>query len=327
MVSHLDHISRRSFGALTLGAAVAATTFRGASAQEASPMASPADGEAGLLAGLDLPVLDTTATEFTFSVSTPGALAEGWYVINLINESESNAAANFALLPEGTSAGELSALKSEAFAGEGGELPDWWSETLFAGGTFAAPGETSSVAIYLTPGKWSVFSTNPASAQSPANFLVLTPEELEANYGIVTEAEATPDVEPGATPDVIPAPLGVEPSMTLAVSGSGFTPSGAPASGQQVIEVVNEGEEVHDVVILHTDETLDEASAGSLAQSYVLGEDVNATLEGGVGTLGAGSRAYAELSGDGGTHVVFSSLPAADGSLQLESVGVLVFES
>ena len=33
--------------------------------------------EAGLLAGLDLPVLDTTATEFTFSVSTPGALAEG----------------------------------------------------------------------------------------------------------------------------------------------------------------------------------------------------------------------------------------------------------
>lgn len=327
MVEHLDRISRRSFGALTVGAAVAATTFRAASAQDASPMASPTAEEAGAFAGLELPVLDITATEFTFNISNPGALAEGWYVINLINESETNATANLALLPEGTSAGDLSALKSQAFAGEGGELPAWWEDTVFAGGTFAAPGETSSVVVYLTPGQWSVFATNPASVQSPANFRILTPEELETNYGVVEEAEATPVVTPGATPDVIPAPAGVEASVTLAVTDSGFEPSGAPTSGSQVIEVVNEGEEVHDVVVLHTEETLDEASAASLAQSWVRGEEVNASLEGGVGTLDPGRRAYAEIAGDAGTHVIFSSLPGTDGGLQLETVGVLVFEA
>jgi hypothetical protein len=325
MVAHLDRISRRSFGALTVGAAVAATTFRAAAAQDASPMASPAAEEAGILESLDLTALNITATEYTFNISNPGALAEGWYVINLINESETNATANLALLPEGTSAGDLSALASQAFKGEGGELPAWWSETQFAGGTFAAPGETSSAVVYLTTGQWSVFATNPTSIQSPANFRVLTPEELEANYGVVTEAEATPVVTPGATPDVIPAPQGVEASMTLSVADDGFTPSGAPASGPQIIEIMNDGEQVHDVVILHTEEELDEASAGSLAQSYVRGEEIDATLEGGVGTLSAGARAYVELSGDAGTHLVFSSLPDANGGIQLETVGVLVF--
>jgi hypothetical protein len=322
MAAH-HRITRRSFGALTIGAAAAATSFRAAGAQDATPMASPTTEEAGILAGLDLNALDLTVTEFTYSLSNPGALAEGWYVLNVINETEANASVNLALLPEGTSAGELSALKGQAFAGEGGELPAWWSEAQFAGGTFAAAGETSSVVVYLTPGQWSIFSTHPASQQSPANFRILTPEDLEANYGIAPEVSATPE----ASPVAVGAPAGVEPSITLSVTDSGFEPSGAPVSGVQVIEIVNNGEQVHDVVILHTEETLDEASAGSMAQSFVRGEEINATVEGGVGTLSPGAAAYSEVEADTGMHVVFSTLPDENGGLQLETVGVLVFEA
>lgn len=322
MAAH-THLSRRTFGALSIGAAVAATSFRVASAQDASPMASPSADEAGLLEGLELTALNLTVTEFTFNMSNPGALAEGWYVLNVTNESEALGSANLALLPEGTSAGELSALKSQAFAGEGGELPAWWSEATFAGGATVAAGETVSVVVYLTPGQWSIFSSNPLSAQSPANFRILTPEELEANYGVAPEESATPEAMPAG----VTAPEGIEPSMTLSVTDSGFNPSGAPATGAQVIEVVNEGEQVHDVVILHSDETVDEATAGSIAQSFVRGEEIDATVEGGVGTLSPGSTAYLELSGDAGTHLVFSTMPDENGGIQLETVGVLVFEN
>lgn len=326
MVSDLNRISRRSFGALSIGAAATAATFRMAGAQ--TPEASPAVEEAGMLESLGLPTLDITAQELVFGISNPGALAEGWYVVNLINESETDASLNLALLPEGTNGGALSALKSQAFMGQGGELPEWWASTTFAGGTVAAPGETSSAVVYLSPGQWTAFSTNPVSIQSPANLRILTPEELEANYGIVPEeaASATPDASPVASPVVeVSAPEGLTASVTLGVSDSGFTPSGAPVAGEQAIEIVNEGEQVHDVIMLHTPETVDEASAGSLALSWVRGEEVNAHPRGGIGTLSPGATAYAVLDAEPGTYLVFSSLPDANGGLQLETIGVLVF--
>ena len=304
MVSDMNRLTRRSFGALSLGAVATATTFRAVSAQDASPEASPVAEEAGMLESLGLPMLDITAQEFVFAISNPGALAEGWYVINLINESEADASVNLALLPEGTSGGDLSALKSQVFAGEGGELPEWWADTTFAGGTVAAPGETSSAVVYLTPGQWTAFSTNPASVQSPANLRILNAEELEANYGIVPEeGSATPE----ASPVAVAAPEGLTAAITLGVSDSGFNPSGAPAAGEQAIE------------------TVDEASAGSMALSWVRGEDIDAMPVGGVGTLSPGATAYAVLDAQAGTYLVFSSLPDANGGLQLETIGVLVF--
>jgi hypothetical protein len=328
MVAHPDRISRRSFGALSVGALAAAATFRVAGAQDATPAG---EETAGIIESLGLPTLQITAQELVFAISNPGALAEGWYAINLINESESVASANVARLPEGTRAGDLAALVSSAFKGEGGELPEWWASTTFAGGTVAAAGASSWAVVYLAPGQYTVFSTNPASVQSPANFRILTPEELESNYGIVPEeaASATPGASPVATPMASPvtvsAPEGLTAAVTLAVSDTGFTPSGAPATGEQVIEVVNEGEQVHDVIMLHTTEEVDEATAGSIATSYIRGEEINAMPVGGVGTLSPGATAYAGLTAEPGTYLVFSSLPDANGGVQLETVGVLVF--
>jgi hypothetical protein len=324
MVSEMNRLTRRSFGALSVGAVATAATFRAVTAQDATPEATPAVEEAGMLESLDLPQLNIEGRELVYAVGTRGQFAEGWYVLNLINESEADAVVSLALLPESTSGGDLSGLKSQAFMGEGGELPEWWDSTSFAGGAVAAPGETASTVVYLTPGQWTAFSTNPASQQSPANFRVLSPEDLEANYGIAQdEAGATPE----ASPVAIAAPEGVSASITLGVTDSGFNPSGAPTAGEQMIEVVNEGEQVHDVVMLHTTEEVDEASAGSIALSWVRGEEVNATPAGGVGALSPGSSAYVALTAETGTYLVFSSMPDATGGLQLETIGVLVFSA
>src|SRR5690625_1245972 len=127
MASHNGRYSRRAFAALGAGAtaglfAGSRTTF----AQGATPVPSPDVADMGAFDATGLTEIVVTADQYTFSGSTPGALAEGWYIITLVNESETATNVNLGLLPEGTSGGDLSAVVSQAFMGQGGELPDWW---------------------------------------------------------------------------------------------------------------------------------------------------------------------------------------------------------
>lgn len=323
MVDMNNRLTRRGFGALTLGTAAAASMFRLGAAQDATPVASPV-APAGLLENSGLPMFDIVAQEFTFGAQVPGAMAEGWYVVNLVNESEAVANVNLAKLPEGTRIGELTTFTSQMFNGTLTESPAWLSETDFAGGATAAPGATSPVAVYLTPGTWALFSANRNSVQSPASIKVLTPEELESAYGVVPEG--TPQASPvaGAT---VEAPAGLTASMTLDVSDTAFVPSAPPAAGQQLIGVTNSGSQPHDVVLLHTTDVLDEAGAASLATSFVAGEEVNAQPVGGVGILSAGMSSYSEVTVEPGTYVAFASLPDAAGGSQIDAGLVYVFNA
>jgi hypothetical protein len=280
--------------------------------------------ELGAFDSTGLTEIVITAEQYTFTAAVPGALAEGWYIVTLQNNSDAVAGVNLGLLPEGTTGSDLSGLLSQSFQGEGGELPEWWSSATFAGGNVAAAGESTSTLAYLVPGQWLMFSTNPASMQSPSSFSVLTPEELETNYGIAApEGEATPM----ASPDVAgaAAPEGVTASVTVQVTDSAIEPDGAPAGGQQILQVINAGEQVHDFIILHTEDTLDEAGAASLATSWVMGEETNATAVGGVGTLSPGSTAFSAVDVQPGTYAAFSSLPDANGGLQVDNGLVVVF--
>lgn len=319
MVAHEHRYSRRTFTALGLGASAALLAASRSSAQDATPAASPVE-EAGAFDNTGLTEIVITATEFTFSSSVPGGMGEGWYIITLVNESEAVASANLGLLPEGTTGGDLSTALSASFKGEGGELPDWWTSATFAGGNVAALAEETSTLVYLTPGKWYVFSTNPASTQSPASFTILTPEELESYYGVVPEA--TPVASPEmASPEVAgaEAPEGVTATVSVDLSDSAVEADSAPAAGQQVLQVTNSGEQVHDLVILRADDVADEQGGASLASSWVKGEETTATVAGGVGALSPGHTAYAEVDVQAGTYVAFSSLPDANGGLQVDS--------
>ena len=191
----------------------------------------------------------------------------------------------------------------------------------FVGGNVAAAGESTSTLAYLTPGKWFMFSSNPASMQTPSSFMIQTPAELETNYGIA--ASATPAASPVAAGMV--APESVVATVTVNVDDQSLVPDGAMAGGRHILQVTNSGEQVHDVIVLRTAETVDENSAASLATSWVKGEDTGATVAGGVGMLSPAMTAFAGIDVEPGTYMMFSSVPDADGGLQIDKGLVAIF--
>jgi hypothetical protein len=299
-------------------AVIAAGPASAAVAQDASPMASP---EADVLAATGLPEIRITTRETTVSPSVPGAMLEGWYIITLVNETDLVSSANLGLLPEGQTVGDLTSVLATSFKGQGGALPDWWSAATFAGGNVAASGETTRTLAYLTPGKWAIFSSNPAAIQSPSVFTILTPEEAETNYGIAPAA--SPVASPAAAG--APVPDGVALTSSIDVSDSAITPGGDMAAGDVIVQVTNSGEQVHELILVRSDAEVDDAAAATLATSYASGEELTgATVVGGVGTLGPGQSALFTATLEPGTYVLFSSLPDASGGLQSDAGLVLV---
>lgn len=324
MVAHNGRLSRRTFTALGLGVSTGLlAAARSATAQDASPEAA----ETGPFGNTGFTEIVVTADQYTFSPSVPGALGEGWYIITLANETESVAGANLGLLPEGTTGGDLSSALSTAFQGEGGELPEWWNSATFAGGSVAGPGESTSSLVYLTPGKWYLFSTNPASTQSPASFLIQTAEELEANYGIVATPAATPEAAQAATPEIagLVNPEGVTAAVSIEMTENQIVANGAPTGGEQILQVTNTSDQVRDVIILQTEEAVDAESAASVATSWIKGEETNATVAGGVGTISPGWTAFTAVDAQPGNYIVFSALPDASGGLQVDSGMITTF--
>lgn len=302
----------RSVTGLVLGvvmALVAILPFAGhAGAQDATPIADEL--------GLDLPVVTITAQESVLSINVVPPVLEGWTMVSLVNESEAIAGVNIALLPEEQSVGDLTSVVSESFAGEGGELPDWWSDATFAGGAYAAPGETSQGVVYLTPGQWAVFGTNPAAAQPAQTITVASAEEAAENYGI--EPEATPV---GATPvDATPVVEGLEADGEIAIADGAYDIVNNPEAGPQLWQVMNDSVQVSDLVVFSTEDELDEAGVADLATAFASGESTDgATLVAGVGALSSGGTAYLPVDLEAGNYVIISTQPDADGGIQADN--------
>lgn len=318
-------ITRRQFGtSVAVGsvALFAASSPIFAAAQDATPTASPDVVELNPFADTGLTEITITASEYTLAASLPGAMGEGWYIMTLINETDAVASANYALLPEGTSPGELSSLVRSALSGEAEALPEWVNSTIFAGGNIAAPGESTTTLAYFTPGQWTMFSSNMASIQSPSSFSILTPEELEATYG-VAQAAATPAA---AASPIVEAPGGVVATFTVEITDAEIIQSDAPAAGsEQVIEVTNSGEQPHDLIVLKTEDVLAPEGAASLATSWIMGEETGAVLVGGVGMLSPGKTAFTSIMVEPGNYAIFSALPDQNGGLQVDAGVVTVF--
>lgn len=312
----------RSFVVMLFGvilALVAVMPFAGSvGAQDATPEAE------GL--GLDLPEVQITASESTFSVSG-SAIVEGWTIITLTNESEAPAVANLAQLPEEQTVGDLTTVLSQSFAGEGGELPDWWADAAFAGGAWADAGATTQAVVYFTPGKWALFSTNPAAVQPAQTISVLTPEEAFDAYGI--ESEATPVPGDGATPvgdGATPVVEGLPADGEISIVDGGIETASAPVSGQQLWQVTNNGSQVSEVVVYAVDEEVDDDGAAELAATVAGGETPDgATLVLGSGALSAGTTSYVSANLEAGSYVAFSTQPDTAGGIQAANGVVLVF--
>ncbi|MGI8404896.1 MAG: hypothetical protein ACR2OE_09075 [Thermomicrobiales bacterium] len=283
-------------------------------AQSATPAATPAAAVAPVSIAPDLAVITVTAKEDVFSIAVPtSGVIEGDFAVELVNKTANKITnANFVKLPEGTSVGDFTSVLAKAFKGEGGELPAWWSsaKATFAGGTFAAPGNTSQSIVNLSAGRWVVFSSNPAGVQSAQVINVVTAAEANG------ETAATP--VPGATPVAAASPVAksLPSDNQFTITGSGFDTASDLSAGQKVFEVTNTTNQVRDLVIIKVEGTVDEAAATKLAGAFSRGDTVNGLVVGGVGALSPHGVAYAGAALESGTYVIFSSLPDASGGLQ-----------
>lgn len=282
---------------------------RVAFAQSATPAATPAAVEPPTSIAPDLQTITVTANDGIYKIVVPGGgLVEGDFVIELVNATPNNIAnVNFVMLPEDVGVGDFTSLLAKAFKGEGGELPAWFaSDTAkFAGGGFAAPGNTTQTIVTLPAGRWVAFSSNPGGNQSAQVISVSAPEPAEAPAGT-----------PAATPVMVASPV-VEafPSdNTITLAAGGITLASDPTSAQAVWKVTNTSTEVMDVVLVkEVTETIDPATVAAALSS---GGTVNGLVVAGSGALSPNGTAYIGATLEAGNYAVFSSLPAAAGGLQ-----------
>ena len=318
MVSKPARARGRMVTSLLLGvlmAMLSVVPFGSAVAQDATPEAEPV---ASALAGLGLPEIVVTASDATYAISFAPPLVEGWHLLTLTNASATAASVNFAQVPAEQSIGDLSSAVFQAFQGTGGELPEWWGSTVFAGGAWAGPGETTQAAIYLTPGTWATFSTNVMSAQPVQTVAVATPEELVSLYGI--EPEASP-VADAATP----VAEGLPADGTLTIEDGSYGIASTPAAGPQVWAVTNNSSQVSEFVLVGVDYDIPADEAVLWAETFAAGNIGNAWVVNGSGLISPGDTAYVAVDLAPGTYVLFSAAPDAAGGIQSSNGLNLVF--
>lgn len=315
-----SRINRRTLGGLAAGTAATAGFARLALAQDATPEAE-VDVDAIPTAQATLPELENVpqvnvvANNRSYAVYVGGENQPGWYVFNLENASESDASLNLARLPEDASISEFNSAMWQISNGNVDELPEWFGDVTYAGGTFAAVGETNSALVNLDAGEWVLFSSLAASAQNATTIQVLSADETTALGG-----------EPVATPvGGVMAPEGFGSTFTVSVGDGSINADSSPGVGYNVIGVRNDATSAANFVVLHSTESVDDAAAADLATAFLAGEATDANLAGGMGALSSDAYGYIELEAEAGTYIGFSSMLDADGASQIDGGAIVVF--
>lgn len=175
-------------------------------AQDASPAAT---GSA--FADLGLPTLDVTVTADAYEGIPDSLEADRYLVTVTAAEDAGEFGGGVAFVqPSGMSADEFLGLLSgppdetgvgavastpptdaQATPAEGGEMggpPPAVFESLYAGGTFAFPGQSAQIVLDLGPGEWIAWADDPSAPQEPVVFEVTgeMPAELPEPESMAT---------------------------------------------------------------------------------------------------------------------------------------------
>lgn len=315
-----SRINRRTLGGLTAGVAATAGIARLVSAQDATPEAE-VDVDATPTAQPTLPELEgvpqvnVVANNSSYAVYIGGENQPGWYVFNLENASDSDAALSLARLPEGVSISEFNSFQFQMSSGTLEAMPEWLADATFAGGTYAAVGETNSVLVNLDAGEWVLYSDLAVSTQNVTTIQVLSADETTAL-----------GVEPVATPEGgLVAPEGFGSTFTVSIRDIAIDADSTPGVGYNVIGVRNDADMPANFVLLRTSEVANQAEAGEVAMAYLAGEESDANLAGGMSVLGPDAYGYIELEAEAGTYIAFSSAVNMTGGVQIEDGVVTIF--
>ncbi len=209
-----------------------------AAAQEASPAAGDS-----LLAALGYPELKVTSDGTTFDL--PAELEAGRYHVVIENEGSLDIDLEFYQLPDGVTVDDLMAAFEEA-QGPMFTPPDFFFDMVFNGGPTSLPGETGEVVLDLTSGEWVV------------NLLTYDPEtdDVTDNVQTLTVIGEMPALEEVAgAVEIVMAEMYFELPETI-------------AAGPQIWNVVNNGQQVHHVVLSGVPDGTTEEQVLELASSF-----------------------------------------------------------
>lgn len=214
-------------------------------APAAAQEASPESGES-LLAALGYPELRVTSDGTTSDL--PTELEAGRYHVILENTSALDIDLEFYQLPEGVTVEDLTAAFEEA-EGPMFTPPDFFYDMVFNGGPASVAGESGEVVLDLTPGEWVVnlFTYDPATDEQGDSFQTVT----------VTGELAEMEDVPGAV-EIVMAEMYFEVPDTL-------------ATGPQIWKVVNNGQQVHHVVLAGVPDGTTEDDVLALIESEFAG--------------------------------------------------------
>jgi hypothetical protein len=221
----------------------------------------------------------------------PTQVDAGLTLVTFENGTANEVEPEIARLPAGVTVADLQA---QLVGNEG--APAWLYETVFVGGPGTIPpGGRSRAVVDLTPGDYAVFSVEDVAAA--------------ATLTVVPTADAATR-EPAATAATIPT----IPTITLAEMA--FDVPAAPAAGPQVWQVVNTGQQPHQLVLITVpdDTTLEQVQQLLTADPSAppdpsLPDPSTLLTVGGLAFLSAGQTAWAVLDLAPGTYVALCWIP------------------
>ena len=223
-------------------------------------------------------VVSITARDFAFTM--PDTIQSGLTKLVLVNEGPNIHHAQIIRLEQGKTLADL-----EAAFKAGGPPPEW---AVDVGGPNAPNiGGSSSTVQQLDPGNYAVIC------------FVDLPDKVPHFAKGMTKAFV---VTPGTSNAVAPTP-----TVTMTIADYSFNTDTALTAGRQMVKVVNNGPQVHEVTVIKLDsaKTLDDLE--KFMDTYK--GDVPAKTMGGITAVRPGTTNYFELNLTPGNYILICFVP------------------
>ena len=273
-------------GRLVLLAAMAAACRSDRPGSKAAPTAAPAAAPATSAAPQ---LVHVAATDFKFDI--PATIPAGPVTLHLMNDGKQMHQAMLMRLEEGKTVADLAqAMKAN------GPLPSWLK---FRGGpNGVAPGGTAAASMVLTPGSYAVICLIPGPDGIP-----------HAAKGMIQGFEVTGSSAEAALPIA---------TDTLRLKDYAFESSRPLTAGSHAVLVVNDGPQVHELVVLKLVPGKTVKDFGDWATTGGMKGPPPAVPIGGVGVLDTGATSVFNADLTAGEYAYICFVPdAKDGKPHL----------
>jgi hypothetical protein len=221
--------------------------------------------------------IEFTATDHAFS--GPTTAQAGWRTVSLTNNGQEGHHLQLVLLEEGKTVDDLVAAMGE----NPGAFPSW--ARAFGGPNPGDPTVTSSAVVDLLPGSYAVID-------------------------VIPDAQGVPHVMSGMHSSLAVTAAGDSPEeptsdISVALADFSFTVEGSLSAGQHTIRVTNEGEQVHEMFLVHL-------QPGKTADDYLgspPGSPPPGTAVGGITGIEPGAAQYVPVTLESGSYAMFCFFP------------------